>query len=110
MLENFVAAASADAVLLTFAPALPDAVPDDPFAAVPRVVMMLLKLELDWALTAAALPMPLTVTWLLADSVDGFEVFALLLETKDPEITPLAASDAAELLVYSDLADDEAEL
>ncbi len=41
------AAASADAVLLTFAPALPDAVPEEPAAGVAeRAVITLLKEEL----------------------------------------------------------------
>ena len=66
-LENFVAAASADAVLLTLAPALPEAVPDWP-ATMPavRAETELEKFELLIAFTLAALPMPLTVTWLLA--------------------------------------------
>lgn len=62
-LENLVAAASADAVLLTLAPALPEAVPDVPAAGVPALpVITLLNTELLMALTLAALPIPLTVT------------------------------------------------
>ena len=91
ILENLVAAASADAVLLTLAPALPEAVPEVPAAGVPALaVITLLKLELLCAFTAAALPIPLTVTSLLAFSDVGFVVLELL-ETNEPEITPLAA-------------------
>ena len=117
MLENFVAAASADAVLLTLAPALPDAVPDEPAEGVTplRVVIMLLKTEFPCALTDAALPIPLTVTWLFAESevpVVGATagVAVALLETNEPEITPFAASWPAELLTNSDLAVTVAEL
>lgn len=62
-LENLVAAASADAVLLTLAPALPDAVPDVPGAGVPALpVIDEVNTELLCAFTLAALPIPLTVT------------------------------------------------
>ncbi len=97
------AAASADAVLLTLAPALPDAVPDVPAAGVPALaVITLLNTELLMALTLAALPMPLTVTWLLAASAVGdVVVVELLLDTNEPEITPLEASLADDDDEYS---------
>ena len=96
-LENLVAAASADAVLLTLAPAEPEAVPDVPAAGVPlRAVITDEKLELPRALTFALLPIPRTVTWLFALSDAGLLVWLALFETKEPEITPFAASRAAE--------------
>ncbi len=102
MLENLVAAASADAVLLTLAPALPVAVPDVPAAGTPALpVITLLKTELPRAFTLAAFPIPLTVTWLLALSAVGGVPVLLLLETNDPEITPLAASLADAEVEYS---------
>jgi hypothetical protein len=62
-LENLVAAASADAVLLTFAFALPEPVPEVPAAGVPvRDATVLVNSEFPVALTLAALPMPFTVT------------------------------------------------
>ena len=63
-LENLVAAASADAVLLTLAPALPEAVPEVPAAGVipERADTTDENDELPVALTLAALPIPLTVT------------------------------------------------
>lgn len=94
------AAASADAVLLTLAPALAEPVPDVPAAGwAERVLTIELKFELPIAFTLAALPMPLTVTWLLAFSLVFGEVpLEPLLDTKEPEITPFAASEAAAVL------------
>ena len=95
------AAASADAVLLTLAPALPEAVPDEPAAGVPLLALItLVKPEFPMAFTLAALPIPLTVTWLFAaelfaSGVAAVSTVLLLLETNEPEITPLEASCAA---------------
>lgn len=101
-----VAAASADAVLLTLALALPEPVPEVPAAgAVERDETVLVKDELPVALTLAALPMPLTVTWLLAFSLLGATAAVEeLLDTKEPEITPVAASLAAAEDEYSEAA------
>jgi len=91
-----VAAASADAVLLTFAPALPEAVPDEPAAGVPLLALTtLVNPEFPMALTLAELPIPLTVTWLFAAASEAsgeVVVDLLLLETNEPEITPFEAS------------------
>jgi len=89
-----VAAASADAVLLMFAPALPEAVPDE--VGVPLLALTtLVNPEFPMALTLAALPIPLTVTWLFAAASEAsgeVVVDLLLLETNEPEITPFEAS------------------